>query len=115
MEAPRPVPNPGRFTADGGLKKGMEFAIAPEIDVPADDIIAAGVTAGLSYSEKVTRETSLLVCNGAAGVDGAAGGDGAGAAALDPMELTGKAMHAHRKEIPLVGDAEFRRRLDAMG
>lgn len=124
MEAPRPVPNPGRFTADGGLKKGMEFAIAPEIDVPADDIIAAGVAAGLSYSEKVTRETSLLVCNGAAGVDGAdgatgedgaAGEDGAGAAALDPMELTGKAMHAHRKEIPLVGDAEFRRRLDAMG
>lgn len=110
MEAPRPVPNPGRYTVAGGLRKGMEFAIAPEIDVPADEVIAAGVAAGLAYSEKVTRETSLLVCNGAIG----RGGEAARGADIDPAELTGKAMHAHRKDIPLVGDAEFRRLLDAM-
>lgn len=93
MEAPRPVPNPGKYVPGRPLRPGMEFALAPEIDLPADDVIAAGVAAGLSYSEKVTRESSVLVCNRPA--------DEA------PEDLTGKAMHARRKDIPLVGAAEF--------
>ena len=100
MEAPRPAPNPGKYAPGGKLKAGMEFAIAPELTSPADDLIGAGVAAGLAYSEKVTRETSLLVCNRPADVT--------------PEELTGKAMHAHRKDIPLVSDEAFLRLLDQM-
>lgn len=100
MEAPRPQANPGKYRPGGKLKAGMEFAIAPELTTPADDIIGAGVKAGLAYSEKVTRETSVLVCNRPADVT--------------PEELTGKAMHAHRKEIPLVSDEEFLRLLGDM-
>ncbi|MFD5868254.1 DNA polymerase III subunit epsilon [Corynebacterium sp. NPDC060344] len=100
MEAPRPAANPGKYRPGGALKPGMEFAIAPELTSPADDIIGAGVKAGLAYSEKVTRETSVLVCNRPADVT--------------PEELVGKAMHAHRKEIPLVSDVAFLRLLDEM-
>lgn len=100
MEAPRPQANPGKYRPGGKLKAGMEFAIAPELTSPADDIIGAGVKAGLAYSEKVTRETSVLVCNRPADVT--------------PEELVGKAMHAHRKEIPLVSDVAFLRLLDEM-
>ncbi|MFC3849343.1 DNA polymerase III subunit epsilon [Corynebacterium hansenii] len=100
MEAPRPTANPGKYRPGGKLKAGMEFAIAPELASPADDIIGAGVAAGLAYSEKVTRETSVLVCNRPADVT--------------PEELVGKAMHAHRKEIPLVSDTAFLRLLDEM-
>lgn len=100
MEAPRPHPNPGTYRPGGKLKVGMEFAIAPELTTPADDIIGAGVRAGLAYSEKVTRETSVLVCNRPADVT--------------PEELTGKAMHAHRKDIPLVSDEAFLRLLENM-
>ena len=42
----------------------------------------------LAYSEKVTRDTSLLICN-------------------KTQTLRGKAMHAKRKGIPIVSDAEF--------
>lgn len=100
MEAPRPVPNPGKYEPGTALRPGMEFAIAPELRTPADELIGAGAAAGLAYSEKVTRETSVLVCNRPADVT--------------PEELTGKAMHAHRKEIPLVSDEAFLRLLDNM-
>lgn len=95
MEAPRPVENPGRYAPGGKLSPGMEFVVAPEVTMDPDRLIAAGVRAGLAYSEKVTRESSLLVCNRPANVT--------------PAELTGKAMHAHRKEIPLVSDEAFLR------
>lgn len=48
--------------------------------------------AELVYSEKLTRTTSVMVCN-------------------DTENLRGKAMHAVRKGIPLLTDAEF---LDAV-
>ncbi|MDO4609562.1 DNA polymerase III subunit epsilon [Corynebacterium sp.] len=95
MNAPRPLPNPGVYERGGRLEEGMEFALAPEVLVPADELIAAGVAAGLAYSEKVTRETSVLVCNQPADVT--------------PDQLHGKAMHAHRKGIPLVSDEAFLR------
>ena len=44
--------------------------------------------AGLVYVEKLSRETSLVVCN-------------------QREDLLGKAMHADRKGIPLVTDEEF--------
>ena len=64
------------------------MVITLDITVDLDEIIAAAVDAGLAYSEQLTRETSLVVCN-------------------QEGELRGKAMHAHRNGIPLVSDTEF--------
>lgn len=100
MEAPRPVENPGRYAPGGKLAEGMEFVVAPEVATNPDELIAAGVRAGLVYSEKVTRESSVLVCNRPADVT--------------PDQLTGKAMHAHRKEIPIVSDEAFLRLVGEM-
>ena len=66
----------------------MEFVVAPETRIDPDQLIAAGVTAELNYVEKLSRETSLVVCN-------------------RRHDLVGKAMHAHRKNIELVTDEEF--------
>lgn len=93
IEAPRPVENPGTYQRGKNLQEGMEFAVAPEVLADPDELISAGVAAGLVYSEKVTRKTSLLVCNQPADVTS--------------DQLVGKAMHAHRKEIPLVSDEAF--------
>lgn len=95
MEVPRPKESPGRYSPGGKLVEGMEFVLAPEITADPDEIIEAGVRAGLIYSEKVTRDSSILVCNQPADVT--------------PEQLTGKAMHAHRKEIPIVSDQAFLR------
>lgn len=100
MEAPRPVENPGRYTPGRKLATGMEFVVAPEVSLDPDELIAAGVRAGLAYSEKVTRESSVLVCNRPADVT--------------PDQLTGKAMHAHRKDIPIVSDEAFLRLVGEM-
>lgn len=88
MDATAKAENPGVFDPLVGLQPGMEFVVSPDISLDPDEIIASGVAFGLTYNEKVTRQTSLLVCN-------------------RTSELRGKAMHADRKEIPLISDAEF--------
>lgn len=88
IEAPVEFTNPGVYNPAEGLVQGMEFVIAPEITLDPDMIIAAGVAGGLHYSEKVTRQSSVIVCNTVG-------------------ELTGKAMHGVRKGIPLVRDEDF--------
>lgn len=88
IESPAEFINPGVYDPAVGLVQGMEFVIAPEITLDPDTIIAAGVANGLFYSEKVTRQSSVIVCN----LTG---------------ELTGKAMHGVRKGIPLVRDDAF--------
>lgn len=92
--APRPFDNPGvpASTGVGSLTEGMEFVVSPDVATDPDTIIAAGLRAGLVYSEKLNRASSLVVCNRS-------------------HELRGKAMHAHRKNIPLFTDREF---LDAL-
>lgn len=80
------LPNPGRFV--DVLEPGMEVVVAPEIELDPDEIIQACRDLRLNYSEKLTRETSLVVCN-------------------QREELRGKAMHAQRKGIPLVRDVDF--------
>ncbi|AKK04529.1 hypothetical protein CMUST_00890 [Corynebacterium mustelae] len=88
IEASAQYENPGIYSPDTGLIAGMEVVVAPEITLDPDIIIEAIVAAELFYSEKVTRQTSLVVCN-----------------ITDP--LTGKAMHASRKGIPLISDTDF--------
>lgn len=86
--APAPGPNPGVYRRRSGLRPGMEFVVAPELSADPDEIIAAGFHAGLRYSEKLSRETSVVVCN-------------------KRDDLVGKPMHAVRKDIPLLSDSEF--------
>ncbi|QGU03056.1 DNA polymerase III subunit epsilon [Corynebacterium kalinowskii] len=88
MEASAATENPGAFTPGKPLQPGMEFVVSPDIAVDPDEVISSGIAAGLTYNEKITRQTSLLVCN-------------------RTSVLRGKAMHADRKGIPLVSDADF--------
>lgn len=83
--------NPGQFTAKSGLRPGMVVAVTDDIAADHDDIVQAILDAEMTYSEKLSRETSLVVSN----ITG------------PPEDLRGKAMHAQRKNIPLITDEEF--------
>lgn len=87
-EAPRQHHNPGKYQPGKELRRGMEIVVAPEILEDPDTIISALGREELNYSEKLTRETSLVVCN-------------------VTTDLVGKPMHAHRKDIPLMSDTAF--------
>ena len=91
-EAPMQHHNPGKYEPGKELRRGMEIVVAPEILEDPDTIISALMREELNYSEKLTREASLVVCN-------------------VTTDLVGKAMHAQRKGIPLMSDAAF---LDAL-
>lgn len=88
VEVPRPRPNPGRYRPGHSLIRGMEVVVAPEVEIDPNTLIEACLREELVYSEKLTRETSLVVCN-------------------ETTDLAGKAMHAARKDIPLMSDAAF--------
>ena len=85
--------NPGTYQPGTSLVAGMEVVVAPQIEMDPDVIIQAVVDSGLSYSEKLTRQTSVVVCNQTRNVDG-------------------KAMHAQRKNIPLLSDVAFLRAVE---
>ncbi|WKD58542.1 hypothetical protein [Corynebacterium caspium] len=80
--------NPGIYQPGEELLPGMEFTVAPEVLLDPVLLVEAGVAAGLKYVEKLTRQTSLVVCN-------------------KTTDLVGKPLHAQRKNIPLINDAEF--------
>ena len=90
-KAPALHGNPGQFTDKSGLRPGMEVAVSDDIRADHDELVQAILDLEMTYTEKLTRETSLVVTN----ADG------------DPDDLRGKAMHAHRKGIPLVSDEQF--------
>lgn len=96
VEAAPLAPNPGVWAPGSPLSPGMVVAVAAEVCADPDDLIAAAVAAGLTYSEKLVRETSLVVFDGT----------GQGATA-DRVPREGKAMHAARKGIPLISSDEF--------
>lgn len=90
--------NPGVYSADAGLKRGMEVVITDDVAGGPDALIDCGVRAGLTYSEKVSRQTSLVVSD----------------ALVKGVELRGKAMHGHRKDIPILSADDFTRAVEAM-
>ncbi|AWB83197.1 DNA polymerase III subunit epsilon [Corynebacterium liangguodongii] len=93
------TPNPGVYTPDRGLAPGMEIVVTDDIAVDPDEVIALALDAGLNYSEKLTRQTSLVVSDAVA--QGAA--------------LRGKAMHAARKQIPVLSADQFQRAVARTG
>lgn len=83
--------NPGAYTAKSGLRPGMEVVVTDDVAVDHDELIQAILDADMTYQEKLSRETSLVISN-----------------ITEPAsELRGKAMHADRKKIPLITDEEF--------
>ncbi|NLZ56697.1 MAG: DNA polymerase III subunit epsilon [Corynebacterium sp.] len=93
QEAPRRLLNPGAYEPGKSLIAGMEVVVAPEIEMDPNIIIQATVDTGLAYSEKLTRQTSVVVCN-------------------QTRDIDGKAMHAQRKGIPLLSDVAFMRQVE---
>ena len=71
----------------------MEVVVAPEIVMDPNVIIEACLREDLAYSEKLTRQTSVVVCN-------------------QTRDIDGKAMHAQRKGIPLLSDVAFMRQVE---
>ncbi|WP_301925453.1 DNA polymerase III subunit epsilon [Corynebacterium glaucum] len=90
--------NPGVYAVYAGLHKGMEVVVTDDVAVRPDTLIDAAVRAGLTYSEKLSRQTSLVVSD----------------AQVKGVELRGKAMHAHRKDIPILSAEEFTRAVAEM-
>lgn len=86
-----PAENPGLYSPADGLRPGMEVVVADDVRVEPDEIISAALDAGLSYSEKLTRKTSLVVSD----------------AVAKGAKLRGKTMHGHRKGIPVISAEEF--------
>ena len=86
------------YTPAEGLQRGMEFVVTDDVTVNPDVLIAAGVHAGLKYAEKLTRQTSVLVSE----------------ALAKGVELRGKAMHAFRKDVPILTASEFEAAVQTM-
>ncbi|MFJ8698764.1 TerD family protein [Streptomyces ardesiacus] len=59
--------NPGRLDADGPLVQGMKVAVTGETRTARADLVLRGVAAGLNMVTSVSRHTSVLVTNDAAG------------------------------------------------
>lgn len=63
MEETLPRPNLAPLVPGRNLSRGMEVVIAPNVEVAPDVLIEAALKAELVYSEKLTRTTSVVVCN----------------------------------------------------
>jgi DNA polymerase-3 subunit epsilon len=85
--------NPGEFVVGRPLVQGMRVALSAEVAHTYEELIERILHAGLSYSEAVDQQTSLVLCN-------------------EPMPEQGKGYQATELGIPLVEDAEFMRLLD---
>jgi DNA polymerase-3 subunit epsilon len=85
--------NPGEFVAGRPLVQGMRVALSAEVAHTYEELIERILHAGMSYSEAVDHQTSLVLCNA-------------------PMPEHGKGYQATEMGIPLVEDAEFMRLLD---
>src|SRR5699024_6649725 len=93
MDARRMHHNPGPYVPGRELVRGMEFVVVPDIAIDPDVIMHAAVRRAMNYVAKLSRETAVVVCN-------------------VTTDLVGKAMHADRKDIPLMGDEAFLAALD---
>jgi len=67
---PCPYLNPGPFVRGRPLVQGMRVALAAEVGRTHEELVERILHAGLAYSDTVDGETSLVVCNDAAPVQG---------------------------------------------
>jgi DNA polymerase III subunit epsilon len=85
--------NPGAFVVGRPLVQGMRVALSTEVAHTYEELIERILHAGMSYSEAVDRQTSLVLSN-------------------EPMSEHGKGFQAKELGIPVVDDSEFMGLLD---
>lgn len=88
-----PYENPGRFVAGRPLVQGMRVALSAEVSHTYEELIERILHAGLSYTEAVDQQTSLVVCD-------------------LPAPDQGKGFQAVDMGISTVSDADFMALLD---
>ncbi|GAC1396476.1 MAG: DEDDh family exonuclease [Mycobacterium sp.] len=87
--------NPGRFVAGRPLVQGMRVGLAAEVTRTHEELIERIVHAGLSFTDNVDPETSLVICNEA-----------------EPEH--GRGYQANELGVPLLSDTDFMRSLDGV-
>jgi DNA polymerase-3 subunit epsilon len=92
---PCPYLNPGRFVAGRPLVQGMRVALSAEVTRTHEELVERIVHAGLSYTESVDPQTSMVICNEA-----------------EPEH--GKGYQANELGVPLIADTDFMRGLDTV-
>lgn len=88
-----PYENPGRFVAGRPLVQGMRVALSSEVSHTYEELIERILHAGLSYTEAVDQQTSVVICD-------------------EPTPDQGKGFQATEMGISLVADADFMGLLD---
>lgn len=88
-----PYQNPGRYVAGRPLVQGMGVALSAEVAHTHEELIERLLHAGLSYTENVDQQTSLVICD-------------------DEAPDQGKGYQAAEMGVPLVADARFMTLLD---
>ncbi len=90
---PCPYLNPGRFVKGRPLVQGMRVALSPEVKRTHEELVERILHAGLTYTDAVDPETSMVICN-------------------EPEPDQGKGYQARELGVPLITDAEFMAGLD---
>lgn len=85
---PCPYLNPGRYVRGGPLVQGMRVALSAEVNRTHDELVERILHAGLAYTEAVSPETSLVICN-------------------DERPGQGKGYQARELGVPTVSDEQF--------
>jgi DNA polymerase-3 subunit epsilon len=92
---PCPYLNPGRFVRGRPLVQGMRVALSAEVSRTHEELVERILHAGLSYTDAIDQETSLVICN-------------------EPRPEQGKGYQANELGVPLVADADFMALLDTV-
>lgn len=92
---PCPYLNPGRFVRGRPLVQGMRVALSAEVSRTHEELVERILHAGLSYTDAIDPETSLVICN-------------------EPAPEQGKGYQAGELGVPLVSDADFMACLDGV-
>lgn len=88
-----PYLNPGVFVEGRPLVQGMRVALSAEVTHTHEELIERILHAGLTFTDTIDQQTSLVICN-------------------EPEPGQGKGYQAVEAGIPLVSDADFMRMLD---
>jgi DNA polymerase-3 subunit epsilon len=87
--------NPGRFVCGRPLVQGMRVALSAEVSRTHEELVERILHAGLSYTDAIDAETSLVICN-------------------EPEPEQGKGYQAKELGVPLVTDEDFMASLDTV-
>jgi DNA polymerase-3 subunit epsilon len=87
--------NPGRFIHGRPMVQGMRVGLSAEVSRTHEELVERILHAGLSYTDAIDPETSLVICN-------------------EPEPVQGKGYQANELGVPLVSDEDFMACLDTV-